>query len=80
VFWDCYHALPPQVRDLADKQFRLFRDNPSHPSVGFARKGQVWTAEIGRRYRAIGRRHGEDVYWFWIGTHEAYNRRLTHWK
>lgn len=62
-FWDCYHALPLQVRDLADKQFRLFRENPAHPSVGFARKGEVWTAEIGRSYRAIGRRHGEDVYW-----------------
>jgi hypothetical protein len=24
----------------------------------------VWTAEIGRSYRAIGRRHAEDLYWF----------------
>ncbi|MBI4877844.1 MAG: hypothetical protein HY822_24700 [Acidobacteria bacterium] len=79
-FWDCYRALPPQVRDLAGKQFRLFRENPAHPSLGFARKGEVWTAEIGRNYRALARRHGEDVHWFWIGTHEAYNRLLTRWK
>jgi hypothetical protein len=61
-FWECYQALPPQIRDLADKQFRLFRENPARPSVGFARKGELWTAEIGRSYRAIGRRHGEEIY------------------
>jgi len=64
---------------LADKQFLLFRENPFHPSLGFARKGQIWTAEIGRNYRAIARRHGGDVYWFWIGTHETYNHLLTRW-
>jgi len=65
---------------LADKQFRLFRENPFHPSLGFARKGSVWTAEIGRSHRAMARRRGDDVYWFWIGTHEAYNHLLARWR
>ncbi len=75
-FWDCYKALPGHVRKLADKQFRLFRQDPLHPSLGFARKGEVWTVEVGRGYRALARERGEDYYWFWIGSHEAYNKLL----
>jgi len=64
------------VQRLADKQFRVFRQNPNHPSLGFSRKGEVWTAEGGRGYRALARQRGEDYYWFWIGSHEAYNKLL----
>jgi hypothetical protein len=79
-FWRCYRALPEHIQKLADKQFRLFRENPSHPSLGFAPKGEVWTVEIGRGYRAIARQRGDDYYWFWIGTHEAYNKLLPRLK
>jgi hypothetical protein len=37
---------------LADKNFALFRENPQHPSLDFRKKGGVYTAEIGRSYRA----------------------------
>ena len=40
---------------LADKNFALFKSNPRHPSLGFRKKGRVYTAEIGRSYRAIAR-------------------------
>jgi hypothetical protein len=48
--------------------------------LGFAPKGEVWTVEIGRGYRAIARQRGDDYYWFWIGTHEAYNKLLRRLK
>ena len=55
----------------------MFLQNPSHPSLGFAPKGEVWTAEVGRAYRAMARRRGDDYYWFWIGSHEAYKKLLN---
>jgi hypothetical protein len=73
-FWKCYHKLPQNVQKLADKNFALFRQNPGHPSLGFRKKGEVYTAEIGRSYRAIARERNGNYYWFWIGTHEEYNR------
>ncbi len=79
-FWACYKELPSHIRALADKQFRLFRKNPDHPSLGFDRKGEVCTAEIGRSYRALARQKGNDLYWFWIGSHEAYNRLLSRYR
>jgi len=75
-FWKLYAGLPAEVQRLADKQFALFESNPTHPSLGFAKKGEVYTVEIGRSYRAIARRKGDVLYWFWIGSHEEYNHLL----
>jgi hypothetical protein len=73
-FWKCYHGLPQYIQKLADKNFALFKSNPHHPSLGFRKKGDVYTAEIGRSYRALARERNGEYYWFWIGTHEEYNR------
>jgi hypothetical protein len=68
--------LPNEIRKLAEDEYRLFKQDPFHPSLAFQAKGQVWTVAIGRGYRAIARRLGNDVHWVWIGTHEAYNKLL----
>jgi len=73
-FWKCYHALPQHIQKLAHEKFTLFQSNPYHPSIGFKKKGSVYTAEIGRSYRALARERNGDYYWFWIGTHEDYNK------
>ncbi len=75
-FWACYDELPTYVRELADAKYALFERDPFHPSLGFQQKGAVWTVEIGRSYRAIAVRRGNDLHWFWIGSHEAYNGLL----
>jgi hypothetical protein len=75
-FWECYRQLPGNVRDLARKNYHLWRDDPRHPSLHFkpVGKGQ-WSVRIGIHYRATGRFSGDDEFtWDWIGTHEEYNR------
>ncbi len=52
-FWRCYDELPGHVQRLARKNFELFKANPRHPSLGFQKKGGVYTVEVGRSYRAI---------------------------
>jgi hypothetical protein len=72
-FWKCYDRLPAHVRKLADKNFALFKHDPGHPSLGFAKKGEIYTVEIGRSYLALAReRNGH--YYCWIGIHEEYNK------
>ena len=68
--------LPIEVQKLADEKYRLFKRNPFHPSLEFQPKGKVWTVAIGRSYRAIARRSGNDLHWVWIGSHEDYNNVL----
>ena len=79
-FWQLYRELPVEVRRLADKQYRLFRVDPFHPSLHLKQAGEVWTVRIGRSYRAIGYRDGNSSYWAWIGSHEAYNKLLGRMK
>jgi len=61
-FWQCYDALPERVQRLAKKNFALFKANPRHPSLGFQKKGGVYTVEVGRSYRAIARERNGEYY------------------
>ncbi len=76
AFREGFLRLPPEVRALARKNYRLWRENPQHPSLHFKRAGDFWTVRIGLDFRAVGREHAGVMYWFWIGPHDAYERRL----
>jgi hypothetical protein len=71
AFWSCYHALSPEARQLADKAYRLWRDNHWHPSLHFKK------ARISEDYRAIGIESAGTVAWFWIGPHDEYNKLIA---
>jgi len=62
-FRKLYADLPKDVQELADEKYRLFQQDPFHPSLEFRAKGKVWTVAIGRSYRAIARRFENDLYW-----------------
>lgn len=40
-FWRCYHGLPGEIRKVADKNFKLLKENPSHPSLQFKKIGEL---------------------------------------
>ena len=71
-----YAALPPELRALARKNFRLWLRDPRHPSIHFKPVGRFWSARIGSDYRALGVVNGERVEWFWIGSHREYERLI----
>jgi hypothetical protein len=56
--------------------FRLWRGNPRHPSLRFKKVGAAWSVRIGAGYRALATLEGDVAYWFWIGTHDEYERLL----
>jgi hypothetical protein len=76
AFWKCYDVLPEKAQALASAKHALFEREPFHPSLGLQQKGEVWTIDVGRSYRAIAYRTGNEFHWFWIGSHEAYNKLL----
>jgi len=79
-FWKCYDRLPQEVRKLPDEKYVMFEREPFHPSLGLQKKGTVWTVDIGRSHRAIAYRERGDFHWFWIGSHETYNKLLRRLK
>lgn len=77
TFRNKFEALPPEVRQLAAKNYRLWRSNPRHPSLHFKQVGDFWSVRVGRSYRALGRIHEGRMVWFWIGHHSVYDRLLS---
>ena len=75
-FWRCYRGLSGEVRKLADKNFKLMKENPSHPSLQFKKIGELWSARVGQAHRALAVEDGEDFIWVWVGTHDEYERIL----
>jgi len=74
-FKKLYAALPEQAQEAAVNSYRLWREDPWHPSLHFKPLQEPkWSVRIGRDHRALGKKDGDKVVWFWIGTHEAYNK------
>ena len=71
-----FQALPPEVRSLAVKNFRLWLSDPFDPSIHFKRVGQFWSARVGSDYRPSATVTGKRVEWFWIGPLGEYDRIL----
>ena len=66
--------LPKSVRDLADKNYELLKSNPAHPSLHFKKVGKYRAVRVGLQYRALAVEAGDDLLWFWIGSHSEYDK------
>lgn len=75
-FWECYHELPVQIKESADKNFELLKENPQHPSLHIKKAGKYWSVRIGMKYRALAVEVEDGLLWFWIGTHSEYDKLL----
>ncbi len=71
-----YQELPVEIRDLADKNFELLKQNPRHPSLKLKRIAELWSVRVGIHYRALGIDAPEGIQWIWIGSHADYDQFL----
>ena len=76
-FWTDYENLPEAIRELADKNFKLLKADPRHPSLQFKKIGNFWSARVGIAHRVLAIEDGEDFIWLWIGTHDEYERVIN---
>jgi hypothetical protein len=47
-FWAAYYDLSPELQAQADKQFKLLKADPRHPSLHFKQTGRVGVATLFR--------------------------------
>jgi hypothetical protein len=83
TFWWQYASLPDNIKDIARNKYRLFLQNPAHPS--FHRKKPrslethhppIYEFRITLQYRALCVVEGERYSWFFIGDHIAFDREI----
>lgn len=75
-FWSAYEALPREVRKLAERRYRLLKENPQHPSLHLKRIGRFWSVRVGQHYRALAVEVEDGLLWFWIGSHADYDKLI----
>ena len=78
-FWKLYRQLPRPVRQRTVKAYRLWRENPQHPSLRFKRvdpEEPIYSVRVGLNYPAVGWFEQDTIVWFWIGNHQDYDRLL----
>ncbi len=76
-FWKAYDSLEVTVRNRAGRAFRLWAQNPFHPSLQFKcinAEENIWSVRVTISFRAVGTVEGDTVTWFWIGSHDKYER------
>jgi hypothetical protein len=79
-FKEAFRLLPADVQRQAREAYRLFRNDPYHPSLHFKiiqRQASVWSVRVSRQYRALGVMKDDVIVWFWIGSHAEYDLLLA---
>jgi len=79
AFWQAFHRLPAEVQKQARTKFALWRGNPFHPSLRFKQISgtPLYSVRITRDYRALGLKRDDMLIWFWIGSHEDYEKEIS---
>ncbi|MGD8780797.1 MAG: hypothetical protein PVH88_17765 [Ignavibacteria bacterium] len=78
-FWDCYKALPADVKKKAKEVYTLFLNDPWYPSIHFKRVHSslpIYSVRITKDYRAVGILENAKIIWFWVGSHSDYDKLL----
>lgn len=66
-FWAEYASLGEDTKRSARKAYRLWAQNPFHPSLHFKcinREENIWSVRITLSHRAVGVLDGDTVTWF----------------
>lgn len=79
-FRDRLAELPEDIQERARKSYELFKQNPAHRSLQFKQvhpRRPIWSARVTGDYRVVGLRDGDEITWFWIGSHAEYDRVIS---
>jgi len=79
-FRELLAAAPEVIQTKSRSVYRLWADNPAHPSLRFKKVHAtlpVFSVRIDLDWRAVGILQGETMVWFWIGSHGYYERMLA---
>jgi mRNA-degrading endonuclease RelE of RelBE toxin-antitoxin system len=78
-FRQAYSKLPKSIQDLARKNYKIWLNDKNHPSLQFKQvhiTELIYSARIGKSYRALGVIEEKIIIWFWIGSHSQYDKLL----
>ena len=82
-FKELLDSLPWDIQSTAKRKFRLWQENPSHPSLHFkpiektkASLSPLYEIRINITYRAVCFRDSDTYVWVWIGHHGEFDKLI----
>jgi hypothetical protein len=78
-FRKLYAAASLRQQAQIKKSYKLWRENPAHPSIRFKKVHEtepIYSARVDLDWRALGVLHADTVVWFWVGPHAEYDLLL----
>ncbi len=82
AFTKMFDKLPTYIQENARKQYKIFMKNPAHPSLRTkpigatkSQKFKIFEVTVGMGYRATYFIDGDIYVWFWIGTHNSFDKK-----
>lgn len=79
-FWTNFQSLPADIQAKARQAHRLWLENPRHPSLQFKKvnnRFNVYSARVDVQWRALCTEADGAFIWFWIGSHDDYEKLLV---
>ena len=79
-FRKAFESLPVEVRRQARDAYARWHENPAHPSLQYKKihaTQAIYSVRIALGWRAIGLLEGDEMIWFWIGSHAEYDTLLS---
>ena len=73
-------AAPAVIQSKAQNAYRLWAQNPAHPSLRFKKVHNtlpIYAVRIDLDWRAVGVLERGAMVWFWIGPHSEYEKLLS---
>jgi hypothetical protein len=70
-----YAAAGLQRQTQINRSYKLWLENPAHPSIRFKKVHDtkpVCSARVDLDWRAPGVFEADTVVWFWVGPHDEY--------
>lgn len=78
-FWRAYEKLSNDTKKQARKAYDTWKRIPFHRSLHFKcvnQKENIWSLRISRGFRALCLFEGDLVVWFWVGSHDDYEKLI----
>ena len=83
-FKKAFKGLPKEIKQQAKKAYKRWKQNPFEKSLQFKQihpTKPIYSVRITLDWRALGIRNPKDLTtWFWIGSHEEYNKLIKQLK
>lgn len=80
AYWDSFDDLPEDVKKLAEKNYKLWRESKNAPGLRFKQIHKtlpIYSFRVGMKHRTVGVETADNkIAWFWVGSFETFNETI----